>query len=276
VLGVESEDWQAFDEDDLHTLEGLAELAAIVIRNAQQYDDLSRTKGLVGARTALAWMGMASNVWRHTITTQATTINGRVKVLRRRQAAGAPPETLASDLAEIETLSQAILDKPITPPLSPDDGVALVGLNGLINERLNQLRANPAYGAVQLGVAFEAPDVATVRTSREWLRRALDVLIDNAVDELKHVELERRRIVVKTRERDGLIHIVVCDQGRGITKAVADQLFKGKVRKQDEQTGLGMGLLMAQAIVETYGGRIVLEKSDGLGTDMALYLPSGR
>jgi len=44
-----------------------ADQAAVAIRNAQQYDELRRAKNLVRIRTALAWMGMASSTWRHTI-----------------------------------------------------------------------------------------------------------------------------------------------------------------------------------------------------------------
>jgi GAF domain-containing protein len=58
VINVEHPDEDAFDEQDRQALELLAAQAAIAIENAWQYEELRHTKGLIGSRTALAWMGM--------------------------------------------------------------------------------------------------------------------------------------------------------------------------------------------------------------------------
>ena len=60
VINIEHPNSKVFHEDDQRALEALAAQAAIAIQNARQYEDLMKTKGLVGARTALAWMGITS------------------------------------------------------------------------------------------------------------------------------------------------------------------------------------------------------------------------
>src|SRR5690606_30089714 len=67
VLHVYSQEPRRFFDHQVTLLETLANQAGMAIAKAQQHEELKRTKGLVGARTALAWMGMASNAWRHSI-----------------------------------------------------------------------------------------------------------------------------------------------------------------------------------------------------------------
>jgi signal transduction histidine kinase len=45
------------------------------------------------------------------------------------------------------------------------------------------------------------------------------------------------------------------------------------VEKPEDAKGLGIGLLIAQAIVQTYGGDIQLESTGPTGTTMAIRLP---
>jgi GAF domain-containing protein/anti-sigma regulatory factor (Ser/Thr protein kinase) len=276
VLTVASDYPRAFDEDDLNTLQGLAELAVIAIQNARQYEELSKTKGLVGARTALAWMGMASNVWRHAITNHASVIQAHVQLIRQRQRAidEVIPPSIDKGLTEIEALAKQISEKPITPPLSSEEGVSEVAVNAFVTERLSQLKHNPRYSSIPIETDIRLSDSATIRASRDWLRRALDVLIDNAVDELQHIDASNRHLSVATRSTNQDIEIVVTDNGRGIPDNIAGQLFGGQVKKAEESKGLGMGLLMAQAIVETYGGRIDIGRRDAGGTSMVLRMPA--
>jgi K+-sensing histidine kinase KdpD len=112
-----------------------------------------------------------------------------------------------------------------------------------------------------------------VRASSDWLCWAFDKLVDNAVKEAQHVPMRRRIITITVQLVSGEVEIKVANRGRGIPEKVKDQLFKGKVEKLDESDGLGLGLLVTQAIVETYGGVIYLDKSDGTGTEMVIRLP---
>ncbi|MGA2144095.1 MAG: GAF domain-containing protein [Bryobacteraceae bacterium] len=274
VLSVESDEREAFDKDDLITLQALAEMAAITIRNVSQFEELKATKGLVGARTALAWMGMASNVWRHAISTQAATIAGHTHLIRLRaqQSQETIPSWLEESLKKIAVLSARITENPITPPLSSEQGVSDVHVNAFVSERLAHL-IDRFEGNVRIEMELTLDAPVTVRASPEWLRRALEVLIENAQQELMHVEESRRLIRVLTRPAERGVEIVVRDLGRGIPPDVAAQVFKGLVKKQEESRGLGMGLLMAQAIVEAYGGKVYIEATGSEGTSIVLWLP---
>ena len=271
AINVESHDLNGFDDDDQKALETLAEHAVIAIKNARQYEELKESKLQIGARTALAWMGMANNAWRHVIAREAAEIGNRATLIRELiKRNGLDPARISGHLEQIELLVKSIHEKPITAPLSSEEGVTLVNINDLISERLNQLRRNARYSSIRLEVRLQTQQRLTVLASSEWLRRALDILIDNAADAVKPMDADRRSITVTTELMTGDVKICVADCGPGIPKEIKPLLFKTRI---EQSKGFGMGLLIAQAIVETYGGKIELEDSNEQGTRMVIRLP---
>jgi GAF domain-containing protein len=123
-----------FTREEKWLAETIAYHAAIAIQSAWRYEELKHTKGLVGARTALAWMGMANSAWRHSIEGYAINICNAITLLR--QEIQSPPiglasqQTIENKFDLIERLATQILEKPITPPLSSEEGVEVVMVNG--------------------------------------------------------------------------------------------------------------------------------------------------
>ena len=70
----------------------MADQLAIAIDNARQYEELKRTQVQVGSLSALVWMGMASNAWRHTIDKNAQTISEQASLLSKDLAAILSPD----------------------------------------------------------------------------------------------------------------------------------------------------------------------------------------
>jgi two-component system sensor histidine kinase HydH len=72
------------------------------------------------------------------------------------------------------------------------------------------------------------------------------------------------------QEKDGLC-VVIVDTGIGIAEAdlprVYDPYFTSK------PAGTGLGLAVVQKIMEAHGGRIVVESSEGQGTQVSLFFP---
>lgn len=270
VLYVRDDEPHQFTERQVALFEGLASQAAVAIERARQYDELKQTMGLVSARTAVAWMGMVSAAWRHVIEGHAMTIREEVGHLR----ADSTPEDIdriEGRLAKIERLAQLILEKPITPPLSEEEGVGSVSVNDLLCERIRQLWENEPYSSVEHELAFDLDKAATVRASSEWLRRAFDILIDNAIDAMGNISTPT--LCISTRAEGASAEIVFADNGRGIPKEIQPKLFHEPIKKPKGSEGLGIGLLMAQTILQTYGGEIRLEASDHTGTTMIVVLP---
>ncbi len=266
-------DGTPFGEDDARLLCIFAGQAAAVIENAQLYEELKRSQGIIGARTALAWMGMTSSTWRHAIDKHALTIRELAQLLRRdwERATLASDAKISERIATIERLATQILDKPITPPLSTEAGLTSVPLSALISERARQLWQNDPYKKITLRLDVHISDNVTVRASPEWLRRAFDILIDNAVTAVSGCPAQE--ITVGARAAFGGIEVFVVDTGPGIPEKIRSKIGLEYIEKPQDAEGLGMGLLMAQTIVQTFGGEIRVGATGPTGTTMIIWLP---
>ena len=244
----------------------------VAIQNARQYEELQRTSNIVAARTAVAWMGMASAAWRHTIGNHATTIQEQTELLCKDLDAGKPVDFLKEGLHAIESLASDIRATPITAPLTTEEGVSSVFIHELLQERLQQWWKRGLHESVQLYWDLDSDASLMVRVSSEWLTRALDIIIENAIESM--AESGERQLTVATRVFDKRVEIAISDTGRGVPSELKEHLFKGRrIPKPAGAKGSGVGLLMAQTILQTYGGDIRLGSTSPKGTTMVLWLP---
>jgi signal transduction histidine kinase len=260
-----------FTTEEQWLAETIAHHTSIAIQNARQYEELKRTKGLVGARNALAWMGMTSAAWRHAIGNDATTIQDLVELAQRDLAAGAPADKIQGRLDGIDRMANKIRSTPITAPLHEEEGVRSVPINELVRERIKQLCGREPFKRVQVSFDARLGDSSTVRASSDWLRRAFDILIENAVEAMTDSDI--RELAITTELAGGGVELSIADTGRGIPDEVHQRLFRSPIPRPKGSKGLGVGLLMAHAIVQTYGGDIRVGSTEPSGTTMIVWLP---
>jgi two-component system sensor histidine kinase KdpD len=80
--------------------------------------------------------------------------------------------------------------------------------------------------------------------------------------------------------RDGNVHVTVEDEGPGIPPALRERVFDKFFRAMDDParnktSGTGMGLAIAQGIVEAHGGKIWIEDgAEERGTKFVVSLPT--
>lgn len=275
VIDLESERPDAFDEDDLETLQALAELAVIAVQNAKQFEELKQTKVEVGWRTALAWMGMTSNVWRHTVNSKTLNIKEQSSFLGEDLEGELTPAGLArikKRVTMIERMAGEIVEEPTLPPLSTPEAVSSVPVNQVVRERVMRLWQREPYSSVGLKqFDLALPGDAKIRANSDWLHRALDVLVDNAVEAV--AGCERREISIATRAAQGNAEILVSDSGRGIPGKVRDKLLKEQIERSPPVNGRGVGLLIARAIINSYKGDLRVGATSREGTTMIIALP---
>jgi GAF domain-containing protein len=275
VINVESHRKEEFNEADRHNLELLAAQATIAIENARAYDELRKAQGVIGARTALAWTGMSATVWRHSIVKDALTIRDQLGLVRmdlEKNPSWAKKEKLQERLDMIERLANRILARPITTPLSSEEGVEAVLVNSLVKERVTQLWQRPDYPPVTFELSFELANESAVWASPEWLRRALDVLVENAVREVH--QCSEKHLIIGTRPAGSKeLEIYVSDSGRGVPPDIWAKLGEEFLPRSPGSHSMGVGLMFAQIIAGTYHGSLVKIKSGPTGTEIGLRFP---
>jgi GAF domain-containing protein len=260
VLFVFNSEPRQFSEHQLTLLKTLTHAFAAAINRAKQHEELKKThkelketKGLVGRRTAVAWMGMASSIWRHGIEGDAYAIRNEVSNLRDELSGEMYTSEIHQRLQHIEENVSNILNRPITPPLSEEDGMQSVPLNDFLRERLKQRWEDGKNTLIAYRFELLSDERLTVWANVHWLRQIIDHLIDNAIKAMS--DTEQKLLIVSTCQKGKEVTIRFTDTGCGVPEDVVHNLLQEPVRSS---TGLGMGLLMADTIAQTYGGKIEL------------------
>jgi signal transduction histidine kinase len=124
------------------------------------------------------------------------------------------------------------------------------------------------YENVTVDIAGEKS--VQVRVERQDLDEMIGNLVENAA------KYGGGRVFVTVEPRDGVIDIIVEDDGRGIPQQEREAIFQRGARLDTDKPGTGLGLAIVRDVAEIYGGRVSLEESEDLGGLLArLSLPAG-
>src|SRR5436190_5016716 len=129
-------------------------------------------------------------------------------------------------------------------------------LNEVIAEVVQLLMPEATRRSVNLRFSkVQTQGPLLVRADRIHLQQALLNLVNNGLDEMTDLALTDRMITIQTTLPDkSRVEVAVSDSGPGIPadkmKKVFDTFYTTKKK------GIGLGLSIARAIVESYGGKI--------------------
>jgi signal transduction histidine kinase len=178
---------------------------------------------------------------------------------------------------ELEYLNRVVsefLDYARHAPLQS----AEVNLRHLVGDVVELLQAEAAERDVALTLSPGSKDVRT-RADADKLRQALLNVVKNALqatDEGGTVTLgvseQRPQTLAATLSGTRREAVIACtDTGKGIPAAKLDKIFNAFYTTRERGTGLGLAL--AQQIVNAHGGRLEVESIEGKGTAFRLVLP---
>lgn len=123
--------------------------------------------------------------------------------------------------------------------------------------------------------------IPSIEADKEKIVQVLNNLLSNAVKftykgEITHMG-DRGFIKVGSRLQEGFLQIFVADNGPGIPNEVKKQLFNKFVQARESQisneSGTGLGLVIAKGIVEAHGGKIWVEDNVPKGSVFIFTLP---
>lgn len=98
-------------------------------------------------------------------------------------------------------------------------------------------------------------------------------LVRNAIDAMKQVDMDQRKLELITRRLgENQMEVLVRDTGPGIRADVMDQLFDAFF--STKESGMGMGLSISRKIIESHHGQISATSEAGKGAEFSVVLPS--
>jgi signal transduction histidine kinase len=126
------------------------------------------------------------------------------------------------------------------------------------------VRAHPEWeGRVRPGALDEPLMLAA---DKQLLRRALVNLVENAL------QAGAKTVEVRAEKTAGLAHLIIDDDGPGVTTDLRERLFEPYFTTKEHGTGLGLAIVKKIAL--EHGGDIHCEPSPAGGARFVMNLPA--
>lgn len=259
VTAVESQ--RCFDQEDLKLARELASRAALLVDNARLYAQ---------ARAAIRARDDMIAVVSHDLRSPLQSIASAAAVLELEDSESAPASLKAIRLAttHMDRLLQDLLDISLIDTGQFTVSRELTEVSALVEDARMLFEPLARDKSVQLDCRV-APDLPQIRVDRGRMQQALSNLLGNA---LKFVPAGGR--IGLSAERSGdAVRIAVSDTGPGIAEEDVDRVFDRFWRAdRRKERGVGLGLTVAQGIIQAHGGQIGVESRKGEGSTFYILL----
>ena len=240
------------------------------------FDDVTP---LIRAQRVATWRDVAKRL-AHEIKNPLTPIQLCAERLRRNFSA-APPrakelvdECTSTIVGEVESL-KGLVDEFSLFARMPSPHAVSFNLNSLLTDTL------ALYDGLFEKIRIErvlARQLPPVRIDPEQIRRVVINLVDNAVDALDEVasgaQVNGTAVVsIETQHNaiDGVVRMIVADNGPGISPADREKLFMPYF--STKRRGSGLGLAIVRRIVAEHGGSVEVGDNSPVGTKFTVELP---
>ncbi len=178
------------------------------------------------------------------------------------------PEMILDQAKRVMHITRQISEFSV--PQSPDP--ELIDLNGLVRSTCNFVSFDRRFRLMELKMTLEPTLPAVYAVADQLVQVAMNLLI-NAADALQGRTDPLPKIEVETSMGDGMVLLVVRDNGIGIDPAHLDLVFNERFTTKGVGKGSGLGLFLCRELVRDAGGDITLRSEVGGGTAVTVALP---
>ena len=212
----------------------------------------------------------------HELRAPLTLIRVSVQVVQQSLAPDNPQRLLMDDvLSETDHMARLVDDLLLLSRL--DARKLKLDLQTIqLSELLPRIQRQFVSLAKEHGVSIrikQAEGCVNADPTRLW--QVLLILVDNA---LRHTPANGL-VTLGAHVQDKFVHVSVSDTGQGIATEDLPHVFE-RFYKTDNILGdrrsAGLGLSIAQPLVELHGGEITIDSQVGIGTRVTIILPAHR
>jgi signal transduction histidine kinase len=117
-----------------------------------------------------------------------------------------------------------------------------------------------------------AGNIPPIQGDRVQLQQVILNLLQNACDAMGSVDDRPKQLTIRTgRSKDGEVYLSVKDIGVGLNSSDGDRIFESFYSTKSD--GMGIGLSVSRAIIESHQGRLWAEPNDGPGATFSFSIP---
>jgi signal transduction histidine kinase len=213
------------------------------------------------------WVGMARET-AHQLGTPISSMMGWIELLKHQIGDGEQPEAqtlrdMENDLQRLQKIADRFSKIGSKPDLKDEN------LQEIIEKVLQYFHRRIPQSGKKVQLVLESTTPAFAKVNRELFEWVLENLIKNALDAIEHSE---GKIVITVRDEGRWLNVDVNDNGKGIDMRYRKEIFRPGYSTKSR--GWGLGLSLAQRIVESYhNGRLFLKESTlGSGSTFRIQL----
>ncbi len=173
-----------------------------------------------------------------------------------------PLMTIRDEVDRLEDIVSGFLSLAKERELAPEPNK----VDDLLSDCVRLFRRDAEDRGVALVSELNAGETMLLLDAKQWTRAILNVLLNalEACDEDGHVR-------ISSRIKEGVCRILIEDDGPGLPRDVAEQVFDPYYTTKPGGTGLGLSI--TRGIVEEHGGTVELESVEGQGCRVLILVP---
>jgi len=292
VLG-EKLSGKIYTPEDLSVFQILASQAALAIENAQFYEETKQMQEQIAQAEKMATVGVITDGLSHQINNRFSSLallaGDTIDAIKMADTTACTPE-IRDMISDINRALQRIQSNVIQGgqvvkgilkyTRKGEENFEALTLDQVLDGTLEMVQYKVKLSEIDL-IRDYPKDTPKISGNGVQLQEAFFNFIDNAYDAI----VERRttlgedgyrgKITVSARPRDGILEVVVSDNGMGVKedniKKVFTPFFTTKI---SARKGTGLGLYVIRRIItDTHKGKIIFESKYKEGTRFILELP---
>jgi two-component system C4-dicarboxylate transport sensor histidine kinase DctB len=208
----------------------------------------------------------------HEIRNPVANLRNLLELIRRRTSQDPQvndyAELAIDELLRMHELAEQMLDlnRPRDPKSQRADSVTIA------REVARLATAGAGSDGIEVSVNGESTKAAAI--APDALKQVLLNLVQNAREAVTQSGRGVPRIAIDVRETDDGVAIEVRDNGPGVPEELRARIFDPFFTTKSAVDGVGLGLFVAEGLVRSAGGRLLLDGNSSAGAIFILELPA--
>jgi nitrogen fixation regulatory protein len=202
-------------------------------------------------------------------------LNAALDMLQRRATKHDMDDSLVAVLNEIREQGMSTIEN-LRSAIPASVYIEPVALN--FNQLVHDVLIISTKRLLGAGIVVDwqpTPTLQHILGHEAKLRNMIKLLLDNAIEAIIESDSPSREIHIATADEDEWIKLTLCDSGDGISDALHIKVFEPFFSTKNPSKGehAGMGLTLAQEIVNQHAGTIEIDSNFEAGCCMQVRLP---
>ena len=201
----------------------------------------------------------------HEIKNPLTGIKGLVQLLSEKHQDSQDQMYFSIIQSEIERINDIVSEFLILgkPNATPSE---IIEIGEIVKELEPIIKAEAFSHHVHLKITYNA-NALFVLGVKDQLKQVILNLVKNSCESAQ----TDTRICLTIFSKNNTAHLVVDDNGSGMSKETLQQVFEPFYTTKD--TGTGLGLFVCKRIITSFGGTLSIESTENIGTSVKITMP---